>query len=95
MARVAEHTTARDQAINIRASRRQRDLIDQAAQLLGKSRSDFMLETACREAEDVLLDRTYFRLDQEAFARFSELLDNPPQPSDELRALLLTKAPWE
>jgi uncharacterized protein (DUF1778 family) len=95
MVQATEHATTRDQAINIRASRRQRDLIDQAAQVLGKSRSDFMLEVACREAEDVLLDRTYFRLDLEAFARFNELLDNPPPPSDELRALLLSKAPWE
>ena len=95
MVRAADHATSRDQIINIRASRRQRDLIDQAAQVLGKSRSDFMLETACREAEDVLLDRTYFRLEEDAFARFNELLDNPPPPSDELRVLLLAKAPWE
>lgn len=95
MARIAEPTINRDQAINIRASRRQRDLIDQAAHLLGKSRSDFMLETACREAENVLLDRTFFRLDDEAFARFSELLDSPPAPTEELRKLLQCKAPWE
>jgi uncharacterized protein (DUF1778 family) len=95
MAQTMEPATTRDLAINIRASRRQRDLIDQAAQVLGKSRSDFMLETACREAEDVLLDRAFFRLDPEAFARFNALLDNPPPPSDELRALLLRKAPWE
>jgi len=95
MLQTTENTTTRDQAINIRASRRQRDLIDQAAQLLGKSRSDFMLETACRTAEDVLLDRAFFRLDQEAFSRFNALLDAPPAPSDELRALLLSKAPWE
>ena len=93
--RATEYAATRDQAINIRASRRQRDLIDQAAQVIGKSRSDFMLETACREAEDILLDRTYFRLNPDAFARFNELLDNPPPPSDELRALLLTQAPWE
>jgi uncharacterized protein (DUF1778 family) len=95
MAPGIEQTATRDRAINIRASRRQRDLIDRAALVLGKSRSDFMLETACREAEDVLLDRTFFRLDRDAFARFTSLLDNPPPPPDELRALLLSKAPWE
>jgi uncharacterized protein (DUF1778 family) len=95
MAQTAEHSTARDQAINIRASRQQRDLIDQAAQSLGKSRSEFMLETACREAEEILLGKVFFQLDQEAFDRFTAILDNPPVPSDELRALLQSKAPWE
>jgi uncharacterized protein (DUF1778 family) len=95
MARVEQSSSIRDQAINIRASRKQRDLIDQAARTVNKSRSEFMLEAACREAEDVLLDRTFFHLDPEAFDRFSELLDNPPAPSHALRRLLLTKAPWE
>ena len=61
----------RDININIRAQRNQRDLIDQAARILGKTRSDFMLETACREAEDVLLDQRVFVLDAEAFATVS------------------------
>ncbi len=95
MVRVKEHAATRDTAINIRASRQQRDLIDQAAQALGRSRTDFMLESACREAEGVLLDRAFFRLDRDAYARFTALLDSPPPPSDELRELLLTKAPWE
>ncbi len=42
--------------INIRAKVRQRDLIDQAAERLGRSRSDFMLDASCKAAEDVLLD---------------------------------------
>ncbi len=63
--------------------------------MLGKSRSDFMLETACREAEDVLLGRTFFQLDHGAFARFNAMLDHPSPPPEELRALLLSKAPWE
>lgn len=95
MARTGESTTARDQAINVRASRRQRDLIDRAAHVLNKSRSEFILETMCREAEDVLLDQVYFQLDEEAFARFSAMLDAPPAPSDALRKLLQSKAPWE
>jgi uncharacterized protein (DUF1778 family) len=86
---------ARDQAISIRASRQQRDLIDQAASLIGKSRSDFMLEASSREAEQILLDRTYFRLDERAFDAFNALLDNPPPPSEGLRKLLRTKAPWD
>lgn len=86
---------ARDININIRAQRNQRDLIDQAAQILGKTRSDFMLETACREAADVLLDQRVFVLDAAAFAKFQAVLDAPPPDNPRLRALLATKAPWE
>ena len=81
--------------ISIRAKAGQRDLIDQAAERLGRSRSDFMLEAACRRAEDVLLDQTYFALDSEKMAAFQALLDNPPAPSDRLRRLLNAPAPWE
>lgn len=82
-------------AINIRAKARQRDLIDQAADRLGRSRSDFMLEVACREAHDVLLDQAFFTVDAATFATLQSLLDQPLPPTDKLRALLKTKAPWE
>lgn len=81
--------------INIRAKRMQRDLIDQAAELLGKTRSDFMLETACREAEDVLLDQRIFNLDAETFKKFQAMLDAPPSDNPKLRKLMATQAPWE
>ncbi|TAN49446.1 MAG: DUF1778 domain-containing protein [Methylococcaceae bacterium] len=82
-------------SINIRAKARQRDLIDQAAKRQGRSRSDFMLEASCRAAEDVLLDQVFFTVDANTFAKFQALLDNPLPPTDELRRLLKTKAPWE
>lgn len=82
-------------SINIRAKAKQRDLIDQAAGRLGRSRSDFMLEAACREAENVLLDQAFFTVDQGTFAKFQALIDNPLPPTDKLRRLLKTKAPWE
>ena len=50
----------RTAAINLRAQPEQRDLIDYAASLLGKSRSDFMLDAACVEAQNVILNRTVF-----------------------------------
>ncbi len=85
----------RDRAINIRTSEDQRALIDRAATLVGKSRSDFMVESAMLEAERVLLDRTFFALDEDAFARFQEVLETPVQASDQLRNLMHRKAPWD
>jgi uncharacterized protein (DUF1778 family) len=81
--------------ISIRAKAGQRDLIDQAADRLGRSRSDFMLEAACRQAEEVLLDQTYFSLDAKGFAEFQALLDKPPAPTDRLRRTLNARAPWD
>jgi uncharacterized protein (DUF1778 family) len=85
----------RGETINLRASRTQKALIDRAAEALGRSRSDFMLETACREAETVLLDRRYFVVPEAAFQQFIAMLDKPPKDNPRLRRLLRTKAPWE
>ena len=68
-------------AINLRALPEQRDLIDQAADLLGKTRSDFMLEAACERARAVMLDQVFFSLDAEKFRQFTALLENRPPPS--------------
>lgn len=95
MAQRAESIEVRDQAINIRVTQAQRDLIDRAASALGKNRSEFILETMSRESEHVLLDQVYFRLDDDAYARFTALLDAPPAPTASLRDLLQRKAPWE
>jgi len=85
----------RGENINLRVSRGQKSLIDRAAQALGRNRSDFMLETACREAESVLLDRRYFALPEEEFRRFTAMLDKPPMSNARLSRLLKTKAPWD
>ena len=85
----------RGKNINLRVSREQKSLIDRAAQALGRNRSDFMLEIACREAESVLLDRRYFTLPEEEFRRFTAMLDKPPARNPRLARLLRTSAPWD
>ncbi|MBD2242805.1 DUF1778 domain-containing protein [Nostoc sp. FACHB-888] len=85
----------RDQVINIRVQQTQRDLIDHAATILGKTRSDFMLEVACREAENVICDNTFFALDEERYQEFMAILDSPPKVDEELRKFLRTKSPWD
>ncbi|MBW4562165.1 MAG: DUF1778 domain-containing protein [Mojavia pulchra JT2-VF2] len=85
----------RNLTINIRVHQTQRDLIDHAAEILGKNRSDFMLEAACREAEAVLLERRLFILDDAKFKQFMDALDAPPMENQNLRKLLTKKAPWD
>jgi uncharacterized protein (DUF1778 family) len=84
----------REAAINLRALPQQRDLIDQAASLLGKNRSDFMLEAACDKARSVLLDQVFFSLDDAKFKKFTAMLDAPLQPNPGLERLRAVKAPW-
>ena len=81
--------------INLRALESQRSLIDRAATLLGKNRSDFMLETACREAENVLLDQRLFMFNEVDFDAFMTTLDTPVKDNLALRNLMARKAPWE
>lgn len=89
-------STAKKQApINLRALPAQRLLIDRASKVTGKSRTDFVLEAACREAENVLLDQRLFILDEEGFAAFEAALAAPVKDNPALRSLLTTPAPWE
>jgi len=85
----------RDTAITLRARAEQRDLIDYAARLTGKNRSDFMLDAACDKAQAVLLDQVFFNLDAEKYRRFTKLLDAPPAGDAGLKRLKAVKAPWK
>lgn len=84
----------RDAAINLRALTEQRDLIDYAAQLLGKNRSDFMLEAACDKAQAVVLDQIFFSLDDDKFRQFNAFLDAPPVHNAGLERLMAVNPPW-
>jgi uncharacterized protein (DUF1778 family) len=92
---MAADTAPRETIINLRAPSAQRALIDQAAQVQGKSRTDFMLEAAYEKAQQVLLDRTVFALDTKRFDRFVKILDAPVKTGKALNSLLAKRAPWE
>jgi uncharacterized protein (DUF1778 family) len=84
-----------DTTINVRVSKVWRDLIDNAASVLGKTRTDFIVESARRHAIDVLLDQRFFSLEGDQYDAFLSVLDNPPPPSERLKRLMTSKAPWE
>lgn len=81
-------------SINLRIELQTRQLIDRAATVLGKTRTEFMLDSARREAIDVLLDQRLFTLDSDRYDAFVHALDNPPAPGPKLRALLQRVPAW-
>jgi uncharacterized protein (DUF1778 family) len=84
----------RRDALNLRISAAERDLIDRAAESSGKTRTDFILEAARRAAEETLLDRALMVVSPEAFAEFQRRLDAPAMPNERLLKTMRTKAPW-
>ena len=85
----------RDTVINVRLTKMLRDLIDRAADVVGKTRSEFILESARTHAIDVLLDRRLFTLNEGQYEAFIRTLEAPPAPNEKLKRLLATKSPWE
>jgi uncharacterized protein (DUF1778 family) len=81
-------------SINLRIEAQTRRLIDDAAAVLGKTRTEFMIDSARAQAIDVLLDQRLFVLDVERYDAFMHALDNPPAPGPKLRALLRRKPLW-
>ncbi|MBB4576405.1 uncharacterized protein (DUF1778 family) [Rhizobium lentis] len=81
--------------LNMRIKPATRNLIDRAAELLGKTRTDFMLEASERRAEEVLLDRTVFTVSPEIYAEYLARLDAPAEPNERLKRTMSTRAPWD
>jgi uncharacterized protein (DUF1778 family) len=88
-------TRRKDDVIQIRASAEAKAMLNRAAALRGQKLSEFMLESARRQAEDTILDQRTFFLDDAAHVRFVALLDAPPKPSAKTRGRLNRKAPWQ
>jgi uncharacterized protein (DUF1778 family) len=86
---------ARREPLNIRIQPDLRRLIDRAAGLAGKNRTDFVLDAARHAAENALLDRTIFAVSPKAYAEFLARLDSPPRPNERLRRSLQTPLPWK
>jgi uncharacterized protein (DUF1778 family) len=84
----------RRKPLNMRILPETRLLIDQAAELTGKTLTDFVLDAARQAAQNVLLDRSVIPVSDKAYAAFVALLDAAPQPNERLRKSLQTPAVW-
>ena len=84
----------KDKVIKIRTSSQVCDLIDEAAKVQGKTRSDFILSASVEKAQEVLLDQVFFKLGSTAFVAFSDLIEAPFAPSEGLKKIMSTKPVW-
>jgi uncharacterized protein (DUF1778 family) len=89
-------TAARkDDVIQIRASAETKAILNRAAALRGQKLSEFMLDSARRQAEEAILDQRAFFLGPDTHEKFLAMLDKPVKPSKELRQLMRRKPAWE
>lgn len=88
-------TPNKRETLNIRIKPEERSLIDRAAKIRGKNRTEFVLEAARAAAEDTLFDQAIINAGPKAYAAFLTRLDMPPQPNERLRKTMQTPAPWD
>lgn len=83
--------------IHLRARVRDRSLIDQAAELVGANRSQFMLASALKEAKNVLLDQSTIYADVKTFQKVMDWMDAPATSAEAagMRRIMSSKAPWK
>jgi len=81
-------------AVNLRVRDDVRSLIDLAARVRGKTRSDFMIEASRQAAENALMDQTYFQVDAKTYAQFLTVLDRPPA-GQAYERLMRAPKPWK
>ena len=87
--------TPRENQINIRATDEERAVIDYAASLVNKNRTDFIIELAYQEAKNIILDQRLFVLDNERYDSFITQLEAPVQNAAGRERLMAVKPEWK
>lgn len=92
---MAATANRKDHPLSMRLPDADLALIDRAAGLRGRSRTDFVREAAVRAAENVLMEAGLVRMSQEGFAEFMAVLSAPTAPVLSMVEVLKRPAPWE
>lgn len=92
---MANLSSSKSHPLSIRLPEADIALIDRAANLKGRSRTEFMRDAAVREAEATLMDSMFIRMSTGGFDAFVAALDAPPQVVPELLEILKRKSPWD
>ncbi len=91
----AKPTAARTARLGLRATAEQEAVLRRAAEVSHKSLTDFILDSACRAAEQTLLDQRLFMVSGSQYQALLDLLEQPAQDNEGLRDLFSRRGPWE
>ncbi len=80
------HTSTKRERLEVRISPEQKELLQYAAALQGRSLSDFVTESVQRAVEEAVREHAVITLTARDSATFAEAILNPPVPSEQLRA---------
>ena len=78
-------TATQGKRLDVRLNSKHKQMIEQAADLLGQTLSAFTVSTLVREAEQVIERFGVLRLSTRDRDAFLAALDNPPKPNARLR----------
>jgi uncharacterized protein (DUF1778 family) len=92
---MARATKRKEHPLSMRLPEADIAIIDRAATLRGRSRTDFVRDAAVRAAEDVLMETVPIRMSPAGFKAFMTALSGPAVPVPEMVELIRRKAPWE
>ncbi|MDV9031448.1 DUF1778 domain-containing protein [Pseudomonas sp. RAC1] len=96
MSELRSQDRSKSVALNMRVAEHRRDLIDAAVEIVGGDRTTFVLDAACKRAEEVLLEQRLFLLDDQAFDQFAKALENHPIRSNAcVKKLLARPKRWD
>ncbi len=70
-------------------------MIDRAAGLRGRSRTEFVRDAAVRAAEDVVMENRVIRMSPDGLAAFMAAVLAPGKPVPEMAEVAKRPAPWE
>lgn len=69
-------------------------IIDRAARLRGRSRTDFVREAAVQAAEETLMEAQLVRMSEEGFTAFMAAVSAPATPVAPMVEIMHRPAPW-
>ena len=86
-----------DSNFHFRVRADDKNLVDRAAEIVGASRSQFVMSAAVEKAKEILLDQTVIHMNTKDFSAVLKWLDGPrsQEELDGVKRLMSLRPPWE